>query len=154
VPIAQQKIIALRPCVAECSKAWWPNDWLDSVNWEYKISTIVPFLEKRPDVIAGALPKIFMAGTDTLWQLKDRNTVTISFNKVPGNDVILKLNSLEIKTDFTGSYYPKPDLRISLEYDRKKYEFVKWLEYPNEAASFRLSANKPITLTPVLRLKK
>lgn len=153
VPIAQKKISSLRPCVNECSRAWGPNDWTDSSSWEQAVGKIVPFLKQRPDVIAKSLPKIFMSGADTLLDLKDRNTVTVKFDKVPGKDVTVKLNSLEVKKDFTGRYYPRPNLRVSVQYDPNKYEFVRWLEFPEEAASFSVSASKPVTLTPVMKLK-
>ena len=153
IPVAQKKISSLRPCVSECNYAWGRNDWPDSVSWEQAVGKIVPFLKQRPNAIAKALPKVFMNGADTLLGLKDRNTVTVKFDKVPGKDVTVRLNSLEIKKDFTGEYYPKPNLRVSLQYDTNKYEFVRWLEFPEEAASFSVSASKPVTLTPVMRLK-
>ena len=118
------------------------------------MAEIVSFLSERPMGIAAALPKNFMTGADTLLTVKDMKDVTVRFDNVPGGDVTVKLNSLEIKSNFTGKYYPKPDLRISLQYDAKKYEFVKWLEYPTAAASFTVSADKVITLTPVVRLRK
>ena len=95
-----------------------------------------------------------MAGTDTLLTIKDMNEVNIRFDSLPGKDVIVKLNSLEVSSNFSGKYYPKPDLRISLTYDSTKYRFVKWREYPNAPATFKLSANQPITLTPILKLRK
>ena len=154
VPVALKKMASLRPTVSECSKAWWPNGWLDSLGWENAVSGIVPFLEERPVGIAAALPKVFMAGTDTLLTIKDMNEVNIRFDSLPGKDVIVKLNSLEVSSNFSGKYYPKPDLRISLTYDSTKYRFVKWREYPNAPATFKLSANQPITLTPILKLRK
>ena len=154
VPVAGKKMSSIRPCMSECSKAWWPNDWIDSVSWEQVAGKIVPFLEERPNTIAKALPKIFMTGNDTLFELKDRNNVTVKFDHAAGTDITVRLNSLEIKTDFTGKYYPKPDLHISLQYDAKKYEFVKWLEYATAAASFTVSADKAITLTPVMTVRK
>ena len=153
LPIAQKKIALLRPCVNECSHAWGTNKWVDSVSWEPIAANLINFLQQRPEGVAASLPKIFMSGADTLFGLKDRNTVTVKFDKVPGKDIIVKLNSLEIKKDFTGTYYPKPNLRVSLQYDTNKYEFVRWLEFPEEAASFSVSASKPVSLTPVMKLK-
>ena len=153
-PIAQKKIASLRPCINECSRAWWPNDWIDSVRWETYATDIVRFLWERPTGIANALPKIFMSGADTLWTVKDMNSVWVIFDSVPRKDVIVKLNSLELTSYFSGKYYPQPELVITLKYDAAKYQFVKWLEYPSAPASFKLSASQPITLTPVLKLKR
>ena len=151
VPIAQKKIASLRPCIAECSRAWAPNGWLDSLSWENAVSDILPFLKERSNGIASALPKIFMAGADTLFALTDMQEVSVNFDSLLANDVIVKLNSLELRRNFTGKYYPQPELRIEIIYDRAKYRFVKWLEYPNSPESLRISAKRPITLTPILK---
>ena len=153
VPIAQKKIASLRPCIAECSRVWAPNGWLDSLSWENSASGIPPFLKERSNGIASAIPKIFMTGADTALTLEDMYEVSVKFDSIPGKDIIVKLNSLELSSNFTGKYYLRPELRIALTYDSAKYKFVKWLEYPHNPESFRLSANQPISLTPVLKLK-
>jgi hypothetical protein len=149
--IAKCKIASLRPCINEGNAAWKPNGWIDSIGWDNLVARIVPFLQQRPEAILTALPKNFMSGADSTLTISDMNKVQIKFDGAPaGSDVTVQLNSLQIDSDFSGSYYPKPDLRISLNYDHLKYKFVKWREYPKAPATFKISAKHPVTLTPEL----
>jgi hypothetical protein len=153
-PIALKKMDLLRPCIAECSKAWYPNGWPDSIHWERNVSDIVPFLTNRPTGIAAALPKIFLSGKDTLLTPSDMSEVNVVFDSIQGKGAVVKLNSLELTASFSGKYYPRPELHVELKYDDAKYQFVKWLEFPGYPSAFNLSASHPIKLTPVLKLKK
>ena len=154
IAIAQNKISLLRPCISECRNAWGANGWIDSSAWENSVAEVVPYLKQRPMAIAAALPKFFFSGKDTSLTIKDMQDVKIKFNAVPnGSGSIVQLNTLELRADFSGKYYPKPSLQIALKYDSSKYRFEGWLEYPDTGATFRVSANKPLIITPVLSTK-
>jgi hypothetical protein len=149
VNIATNVINQLRPCVAECSAAWADNGWPDSTRWEGNVAGMVPFFKQRPIAIAEALPKNFLTGPNASMTIKQMQEVKVKFDAVPLNSgITVVLNSLQLTSDFSGKYYPKPDLRVSLKYDTQKYKFVKWREYPNSPADFKISAATPITLTP------
>ncbi len=150
VPITEQMTSEIMPEYEYHFQSWggYPNGGLDSSYQHTMLENFKNFLETRPDISAQIL-------TDR-WQPKDsfniadRKTITVIFDSIPENSVQLKLNSLNLDSNFTGLYFPNPDLQIS--YTTKPEHNIIIKEYP-DSNNFNLSCDSNITLTFVLREK-
>lgn len=154
VPIAEQMINEIMPEYGYFHQAWggYPNGGIDSSSQLVMLENFKNFLETRPDMTAQML-------TDR-WQPKDsfnitdRKTITVIFDSIPENIVQLKLNSIKLDSNFTGLYFPNPDLQISYKTSTILPEYdILIKEYPDSSNVFNLSCDSNITITFVLRRK-
>lgn len=150
VQITEQMIDEIMPEYGYHFQSWggYPNGGIDSNYQHIMLENFKNYLATRPDISTQLL-------TDR-WQPKDsfnitdRKTITVIFDSIPENSVQLKLNSLNLDSNFIGLYFPNPDLQIS--YTTKPEYNITIKEYP-DSNNFNLSCDSNITLTFVLREK-
>ncbi len=151
VPIVEDMIDELMPEYGYYYQSWggYPNGGIDSTSQKNMLENFKYFLESRPNISAQLL-------TDR-WQPKDsfnitdKKTITVIFDSIPENSVQLKLNSLNLDSNFIGLYFPKPDLQISYTVSPEYNILIK--EYPDSSNNFNLSCDSNLTITFVLREK-
>lgn len=151
VPIVADMVDELMPEYGYYYQSWggYPNGGIDSTSQKNMLENFKYFLESRPNISAQLLTDRWQPKDS--FNISDRKTITVIFDSIPENSVQLKLNSLNLDSNFIGLYFPKPDLQISYTVSPEYNIIIK--EYPDSSNNFNLSCDSNITLTFVLREK-
>jgi hypothetical protein len=148
VPVAVALYDAVLPEYELMKASWGPNAMMDTADaWAHK-AVVADFLNSRPVHAWEQIATTWAPLLGDNYTLQRRNTVRVCMDSVPEGSVQVHLNSLTIGTTWQGLYYPRPMLDISAK--AAPGYTVRWKEYPDSTSHLALSADNPVTLTPVL----
>ncbi|MCZ2393641.1 MAG: hypothetical protein LC105_07295 [Chitinophagales bacterium] len=105
------------------------------------------YYKERPDSAFLYLADYLLK--DENYTLNDRSRIDVIFDSIPSGIVEVKLNSLKLDSNFSGLYFPKPTLQLDYKVKDGYKVYVK--EFPEYGNSFEFSADKPRTITFLLR---
>lgn len=125
----------------------YPNGGLDSLSQEQMFRGIRDFFELRRDIAPKILADEWMPQDS--FSLEDRKNIRIIFDSIPNNVVKVKFNSLDVVSNFSGLYYPKPS--IDFEYTTNTEHNIIIKEYPHLTHHFKMNADSELVFTFVLR---
>lgn len=133
------------------NRSWggYPNGGQDSLQQESMFQSFTNYMTNyRPDQAAQILTNRWQS--DDSLCLMDRNWVNIFFDSVPENSVTLNFNTLKLDSNYSGLYFPKPELQINYS---TKTDDILIKEYPDSGKIFNLKTDTTITITFVKREK-
>lgn len=124
-----------------------PNGGQSPEGQKQLYNNLVQFYSERPEYAFQLMADYIMP--DEAFVLEDRNLVNIVFDSIPQGIVEVKFNSLTLYENFSGLYFPKPEVDVS--YTVKEGFDVTIKEYPERGTSFLLGADSTLNITFVLK---
>lgn len=129
-------------------RSWAPNSGLDSLQQASMLQQVKSFYVERPAFARQYLAQQWMP--EKHFTSADIHPVTIAFDMVQPGSMQVQLNSLTITHNWSGQYYPEPQLKLTATALQPRSGYRPgWLGFESSGSTITVSPVVNTTYTPV-----